>query len=92
LYKPIKNRLRKYIYKPRAYSLANGIPSQDAYLKNLIENVESVTKRMRWKAIFFQKGSTTQNQSSLSSNKSPPTIPLLKPFDDDLIKLIEKLT
>ncbi|CAB4001715.1 Hypothetical predicted protein, partial [Paramuricea clavata] len=66
----------------------------DAYLKNLIEKVESVTKRMRWKANFFLKGSTTQNQSNLfglSSNKSPPSIPLLKPFEDDLIKLIENL-
>jgi hypothetical protein len=79
------------------YSLKNiPIPSQDAYLKPLIEKVESVTKRMRWKANFFLKGSTTQNQSNLfdlSSNKSPPSIPLLKPFedDDDLIKLIENV-
>ena len=77
------------------YSLKNiPIPSQDAYLKNLIEKVESVTKRMRWKANFFLKGSTTQNQSNLfglSSNKSPPSIPLLKPFEDDLIKLIENV-
>jgi hypothetical protein len=45
---------------------------------------------MRCKANFFPKGSTTQNQSNLfglSSNKSPPSIPLLKPFEDDLIKL-----
>ena len=27
----------------------------------------------------------------LSSNKSPPSIPLLKPFEDDLIKLIENV-
>ena len=77
------------------YSLKNiPIPSQDAYLKNLIEKVESVTKRMRWKANFFLKESTTQNQSNLfglSSNKSPPSIPLLKPFEDDLIKLIENV-
>jgi hypothetical protein len=54
--------------------------------------VESVTKRMRWKANIFLKGSATQNQSNffgLSSNKSPPSIPLLKPVEDDLIKLIE---
>jgi hypothetical protein len=56
--------------------------------------VESVTKRMRWKANFFLKGSTTQNQSNLfglSSNKLPLSIPLLKPFEDDLIKLIENV-
>jgi hypothetical protein len=63
-------------------------------LKNLIEKVESVTKRMKWKANFFLKGSTTQNQSNLfglSSNKSPRSISLLKPFKDDLIKLIENV-
>jgi hypothetical protein len=79
------------------YSLKNiPIPSQDAYLKNLIEKVGRVTKRMRWKANFFLKGPTTQNQSNLfgltyTSNKSPPSIPLLKPFEDDLIKLIENV-
>jgi hypothetical protein len=55
-------------------------------------SVESVTKRMRWKANIFLKGSATRNQSNLfglSSKKSPPSIPLLKSFEDDLIKLIE---
>ena len=38
------------------YSLKNiPIPSQDAYLRNLIEKVENVLKRMRWKAHFFLK-------------------------------------
>ena len=49
---------------------------------------------MRWKAKFFLKGSTNQNQRKLfgfSSNKSPPSIPLLNPFEDDLIKLTENV-
>ena len=32
------------------------IPSRDNYMRNLIEKVEGVLKRMRWKAHFFLKG------------------------------------
>ncbi len=60
------------------YSLKNiPIPSQDAYLRNLIEKVESVLKRMRWKAHFFLKGDKISNQNNpfgLPPNKIPPTI------------------
>ncbi len=45
------------------YSLKNiPIPSQDAYLRNLIEKVENVLKRMRWKAHFFLKGDKISDQ------------------------------
>jgi hypothetical protein len=61
------------------YSLKNiPIPSQDAYLKNLIEKVKSVIKRMRWKAHFFDKNSINKNQNNhfgLASNKTPSSIP-----------------
>jgi hypothetical protein len=77
------------------YSLKNiPIPSQDAYLKNLIEKVESVIKRMRWKAHFFNKNSINKNQNNrfgLASNKTPSSIPEMKPFETDLIKLIENM-
>ena len=42
---------------------------------NLIEKVESVLKRMRWKAHFFLKGEKNQqntNHFGLLSNKTPP--------------------
>ena len=40
------------------YSLKNiPIPSADSYKRRLIEKVESVIRRMRWKAFFFLKGS-----------------------------------
>ena len=43
------------------YSLKNiPIPSRDNYLRNLIEKMESVLKRMRWKAHFFLKGEKNQ--------------------------------
>ena len=38
------------------YSTKNiPIPSRNSFKKRLIEKVESVIKRMRWKAFFFMK-------------------------------------
>ena len=77
------------------YSLKNiPIPSRDNYLKNLIEKAESVLKRMRWKAHFFLKGEKSQENTrnfGLSSNKTPPTVLELKPFEEDVIKLLETI-
>ena len=49
---------------------------------------------MRWKAHFFVKGEKNQentNHFGLSSNKTPPTILELKPFEEDLLKLLENI-
>ena len=77
------------------YSLKNiPIPSRDNYLRNLIEKVESVLKRMRWKAYFFLKGEKNQentNHFGLSSNKTHPTILELNPFEEDVLKLLENI-
>ena len=77
------------------YLLKNiSIPSRDNYLRNLIEKVESVLKRMRWKAHFFLKGEKSQEKTNyfgLSSNKTPPTILELKAFEEDVLKIIENI-
>ena len=77
------------------YSLKNiPIPSRDNYLRNLIEKVESVLKRMRWKAHFFLKGEKSQEKTNyfgLLSNKTPPTILELKAFEEDVLKIIENI-
>ena len=77
------------------YSLKNiPIPSQDAYLRNLIEKVENVLKRMRWKAHFFLKGDKISDQNNpfrFPSNKTPPTILEMKSFENDVINLIENI-
>ncbi len=70
------------------------IRSQDAYLRNLIEKVESVLKRMRWKAHFFLKGDEISDQNNpfgLPSNKTPPTILEIKSFENNVINLIENI-
>ncbi len=67
------------------YSLKNiPIPSQDAYLRNLIEKMENVLKRMRWKAHFFLKGDKISDQNNLSDflpTKHLPPFLELKSFD-----------
>ena len=63
-------------------------------MRNLIEKVESVLKCIRWKAHFFLKGEKNQeniNHFGLSSNKTPPTILELKPFEEDVLKLLENI-
>ena len=80
--------LRNFYHKMKQflfdYSLKNiPIPSKDAYLRNLIEKAESVTRRMRWKTHFFlnaDKSSAISNPFGLPSYNSPPTISDLKTF------------
>ena len=44
------------------YSMKNiPIPPRNSYLKKLIEKTESVIKRMRWKAFFFEKNDNKQS-------------------------------
>ena len=52
------------------YPLKNiPIPSRDNYLRNWIEKVESVLKRMRWKAHFFLNGQKSQEFQVNNLNK-----------------------
>ena len=72
------------------------IPSAKAYRKRLIEMAESVNKRMRWKAFFFLRGDRIDAQDEngrcgLKSQKSPPQIEALKPFEADMLKLFNEV-
>lgn len=90
------------------YSTKNiPIPSRNSFKKRLIEKVESVIKRMRWKALFFMKDNddsrrenteTTQDVAEddncnfgFKSRKCPPQIKELIPFEDDMLQMIENL-
>ena len=82
------------------YSMKNiPLPHGNSYKKKLIEKVESVIKRMRWKALFFlRKGEDDQDDEtprdekfSLKTRKCPPQIEDMKPFENDLIKMIENV-
>ena len=76
------------------YSMKNiPIPPTDAYRINLLDKVESVLKRMRWKAFFFLNPSTESqpNEFNLKSRKCPPPIDDHKPFEDDMFRMVENL-
>ena len=75
------------------YSTKNiPVSSNSEYLKRLIQKVEDVTKRLRWRAFFFLNPQSKPDQKEtygIRSPKSPSFISQLKPFEDDLCKLIE---
>ena len=61
------------------YSMKNiPIPTNNAYMKQLIEKVESLNRRMRWKALLsIQKTKifstlTKNDQKALKGKTSPP--------------------
>ena len=78
------------------YSMKNiRIPSVKLYRTTLIEKVELLIKRMRWKAHLFE--SSGKRQSNLldyvfKSRKCPPQHKDLTAFENDLLKLIKSVT
>ena len=76
------------------YSLKNiGLPTKDAYKIKLMEKIENVVHRMRWKAYFFLNGPIAEEEYKyvLRSRKSAPAIAQMKDFEDDLIKMVENV-
>ena len=77
------------------YSLKNiPIPGNNEYILKLIEITENFLKRLRWRALFYLnpdlKGDNI-NTYGFKSPKSPPAIPQLKPFEDDLLRMVEEV-
>ena len=75
------------------YSLKNiPTPSANSYRKRLIEMTERFIKRMRWRAFFFLRGAkdddTEKENFGFQSRKSAPHVEELRPFEEDLLKLI----
>ncbi|PIK38109.1 hypothetical protein BSL78_25061 [Apostichopus japonicus] len=88
------------------YSMKNiPIPTANTYKKILIEKVENVIKRMRWKASFFLKTCNNEEDDEeddehhpahtenfgFKSKKCPPQIEELRLFEDDLLRMIENV-
>lgn len=78
------------------YSLKNiPIPHQNSYLKRLISQTEQFLKRIRWKALFFEKDpkdapeydDKSENFGFKTSN-TPPQNSDLTDFENDIYKLI----
>lgn len=77
------------------YSLKNiGLPTHDEYRRNIINKTESVIQRMRWKAHFFTHGNNETQKTQtygLKSKRSAPPVNELKPFEEDVVRMIENI-
>ncbi|KAJ8047326.1 hypothetical protein HOLleu_06301 [Holothuria leucospilota] len=74
------------------------LPTCNSYKKRLIGKVESVIKRMRWKAYFYLNDDQNENFNRdtkwtfrLQSKKCPPQVNELKAFEEDLIRMTENI-
>ena len=81
------------------YSIKNiPIPPERTYLLQLMEKVEMVITRMRWKAIHFNNNDSRDNIKEentewygLKSPYSPRQVKELIPFENDLVELIRNI-
>ena len=77
------------------YSLKNiPVPSKSSYKLKLIDKIESVIKRMRWKAHFFINGDSTETKKETYGFKSkqyPSQIKELDMFEKDLFELVKSV-
>jgi len=70
------------------------LPSEKEYITQLISKVESVTKRMRWKALAFQGKLDSSNEKEhfgFKSNKCPPAVEELSDLESDLIEMVRNI-
>ena len=76
------------------YSTKNiPLSSERSYKLQLIEKIEMVIKRMRWKAIFqdTKKEKNNQQRYGLCSFKIPPPEKKLAAFESELIELVKNI-
>ena len=77
------------------YSMKNiGIPQNKMYLLQLIEKIEMVIKRMRWKVSCNGKKETNSIKTEWCRLKSSKTLKQVKeliPFENDLIALVQNI-
>ena len=78
------------------YSFKNiPTPTKTSYQLTLIEKMESVIKRMRWKAHFFLNGDNKENNTKTSfgfkSRYHPPPCTELEHFEKGLINIINNV-
>ena len=77
------------------YSLKNiPIPSKPKYLKYMVENVESVIRRLIWKVYHFLKENSENDSENLKTFKNlvtPPQNEHLNVFKNDIYDIIRNL-
>ena len=78
------------------YSLKNvSLPNNDTYRKNLIQNMESFTKRIRQKAFFIERQCKDSNEITANfgfkSVKIPPKNENFNQFESDLYDMVQNI-
>lgn len=84
------------------YSLKNiPIPNKKSYLKCLIDKVENVIRRLRWKVYHFENSrknddekedeGTINHNFGFKSNKCPPKNESLNAFENDLYEMVRSI-
>ena len=78
------------------YSLKNiPIPSNESYLIKLIEKIESVVKRMRWRAHFFlqekHESDIRREDFGFKSKITPPQCEHMEAFEKELLNIIPNI-
>ena len=78
------------------YSLKNiPIPSNESYLMKLIEKIESVVKRMRWRAHFFlqenRESDIRREDFGFKSKITPPQCEHMEAFEKELLDIIPNI-
>ena len=62
----------------------------------MISIVESLIRRMRWKAFFFDKDNQSEevsfNSYGFNSERAPPQSNALIPFENDLYNMLSSIT
>ena len=76
------------------YSMKNiPVTTDRSYLLKLIEQIEMVIKRMRWKVLYcdMKRNSIKTETYGLKSQKTAPPINELAAFENDLIELAKNI-
>ena len=78
------------------YSMKNiPIPSEKDYLKCLVEKIENFIRRIRWKAYFFEKAHSDNEDTGANygfkSTKVPPQNQSLNAFENDLYAMVRSI-
>ena len=70
-------------------------PDKSSYTLKLMEKIESVVKRMQWKAYFYLNKETQEKQQKntfgFKSQHHPPQCNLLEEFEKDVFDIIKSI-
>lgn len=90
----LENNLTEMKQRTFNYSLKNiPIPPEKLYKKRLLEKIDDVTKRMRWKAYFLERNDTREEKDNygFKTRTCPPPTKEMENFENDLIEMAQNV-